>query len=436
MLTNAINILSAIFDLFIMIFYLKILFEKNSQKVTGIPYFLGFFFAEVILFINSIFLMGVHIPIKGIYISALGIGITFFLTFYYDSNIRTRFFVAFSFQAICALTEILCACILVPLLLFTQNIKESNIDPYITTSSKIIALLIILIIDIFLRRKEKKRTLSYNVLILFTPILSLIILLCMPHELFLKKNTSIMCITIISCLTLLNIINYHLLNKVLQIADLKEREKQLNQQIDFQTSKYQQISSAYRSTRSLLHDTKKHFLYIQEGIRDGKEEQVLNYLQESLTHLEQSYSRINTGNLVIDAFISNYMTIARQEAIGYITDIQVESSRIPIEDYDLCVVLGNLLDNSLNATRIIPVPNPRQIEIEIFTSKLEFVIHIKNTRVKTTMDEKSKLHPEELYHGFGITNIQNIVEKYSGTYSCFPEERSFETIIVLPIMAK
>ncbi len=436
MLTNAINILSAFFDMFIMLFYFKIFFKKHAQKVTGIPYFMGFLFAELILFANSILLTDIHSPMKGLYIVVLGITVTFFLALFYETNVRTRFFVAFSFQAICALTEIICACVLVPLLLFTQNMEESNIAPYITTSSKIIAFLIILLIDIFLCRKETKRTLSYNILILLTPILSLIIILCLPFELLFKKNTSMMYIMIASCLILLNIINYFLLNNVLQIADLKEREKQLNQQIDFQTSKYQQISSAYRSTRSLLHDTKKHFLYIQECIKEEKNDQVLSYLQESLTHLEQNYSRINTGNLVIDAFISNYMTIAKQEAIGYITDIQIDSTRIPIDDYDLCVVLGNLLDNSLNATRIIPVPNPRQIEIEIFTSKLEFVIHIKNTRVKTTISEKTKFYPEELYHGFGITNIQNIVEKYSGTYSCFPEERSFETIIVLPIKEK
>lgn len=60
--------------------------------------------------------------------------------------------------------------------------------------------------------------------------------------------------------------------------------------------------------------------------------------------MEQHYIRINTGNLVIDAFVSNYMTIAQNDNIHFDTKIQIIPSRIPTDDYDPCIIIGNLLD--------------------------------------------------------------------------------------------
>ena len=128
------------------------------------------------------------------------------------------------------------------------------------------------------------------------------------------------------------------------------------------------------------------------------------------------------------------MNIAKKEGISFATDIKVVAQRIPTDDYDLCVIIGNLLDNSLNAARVVASPYPRQIRVEIFTSQLEFVIHIENTRELHKETPNVYLNANELYHGYGITNVENLVKKYNGSYSCFPKDRSFETIIAIPIM--
>lgn len=231
----------------------------------------------------------------------------------------------------------------------------------------------------------------------------------------------------------MNIVNYYLLNNVFQVMRLRERENQLIQQIEFQTNKYEQISSAYRNTRSLLHDTKKHYLYIQNCVSQKEYSKVNDYLSEALQHLEHSYSRIHTGNLVIDAFVSSYMEMAKQENIDFITNIQVVAEQIPTDDYDLCVILGNLLDNSINACRLIPPSEKKTIEIELLTLAQEFVIHVTNTQYQNPLKKAPCSTSEELYHGYGVTNIRKLTEKYDGSYSCFSEKQSFETIIVIPI---
>lgn len=158
----------------------------------------------------------------------------------------------------------------------------------------------------------------------------------------------------------------------------------------------------------------------------------MSYLSEVMQHLEQNYACINTGNLVIDAFISNYSEMAKQENIAFHTNIQIIAKQVPTNDYDLCVILGNLLDNSINACRTIFMQNNKLIEVEIYTSKVEFVIHIKNSIDQKTTKRENFSAKEDLYHGYGITNIQKLVEKYKGIYSCFHELQFYETIIVIP----
>ena len=100
-----------------------------------------------------------------------------------------------------------------------------------------------------------------------------------------------------------------------------------------------------------MHDTKKHYFYIEECVKKGNYDVIEDYLKKSMEDIEQSYNRINTGNLVIDAFVSNHMSIAEKENIEFRTDIQVSLSNIQIDDYDFSIILGNLLDNCLNAVK-------------------------------------------------------------------------------------
>lgn len=148
--------------------------------------------------------------------------------------------------------------------------------------------------------------------------------------------------------------------------------------------------------------------------------------------MEQHYIRINTGNLVIDAFVSNYMTIAQNDNIHFDTKIQIIPSSIPTDDYDLCIIIGNLLDidNSLNAAIGIPSPYPRKIYTELFTTELEFIIHIKNTCHPNTQPLHDSQSQHEFYHGYGLANVKSLVKKYDGTYSCFTKDNTFETVII------
>lgn len=100
------------------------------------------------------------------------------------------------------------------------------------------------------------------------------------------------------------------------------------------------------------------------------------YIKESIDVLEASYNLINTGNLVIDSFVSNYIAIAKEQNIEFISDIRVQNYRIPIKDFDLCVIIGNMLENSLHAVNEIN-SNNKLIEIHMYYANEMMVINTK-----------------------------------------------------------
>ena len=227
-----------------------------------------------------------------------------------------------------------------------------------------------------------------------------------------------------------NIVNYFLLQNILKIQELHQIEQNLQKQISYQTGKYQQLSTAYRDTRRLIHDTKKHFFYIKNCVNEKNYDGILPYLEHSIIDMEKTFISINTGNLVIDSFVSNYASIAKQEGIQFRTDIQINPNLITIRDYDLSIILGNLLDNSLAACRKIPLPAPRQITVELITSSQELLIHIENTIDEFSVSSKNEL--ESLNHGYGTKNIESVALLYDGNYSHYTRGGSYHAIVSIP----
>lgn len=425
-------IICAIFDLFILITYIKAALPFKKENISSFFYCISYITAEGILFIFTLILAGEYSPIRGLLTIFLGIITTYIITLFYIATMKYRLLIAVLFQVVLALSEITGAYLVIPFVNLTYPDKSIPLDEIVLMASKFIAFLTVIALKIWWNRKDHNRILSYNLLILTTPLISLFLLLLIPYPSTDNQTKNILTIIVFGCLFLINLVNYYLLDNVLQVMKLREQENQLIHQIDFQTNKYQQISSAYRNTRCIMHDVKKHYLYIQNCIDNGKYNKVMNYLSEVIQHLEQNYACINTGNLVIDAFINNYSEMAKQENIVFHTNIQIIAKQVPTNDYDLCVILGNLLDNSINACRTISMQNDKLIEVEIYTSKVEFVIHIKNSIDPKTTKKGNFSAEENLYHGYGIANIQKLVEKYKGIYSYFHELQFYEAIIVIP----
>lgn len=421
------DIICSIFDMALIIIFFNATMKKRRESVPFWLFLFIFACIEGLLGFLAQFLSYAKQNHSFYIIAGISLLSLFALSFLYEGKFVHRIFAAITFQLFATLAEVFTFLFIK---LFPVETSEKLLGNPVVCSivSKLFLFLFIMITNIVFLKRKKIFSFQYTLLICIMPLVSIIIMMTIPDQFEMVSNPFSLSFIGSAGLLFINVVNYYLLDNILNVNRLQKEKEQLNQQLAFQSTKYQQISTAYRNTRSLMHDTKKHYFYIEECVKKGNYDIIEDYLKKSMEYIEQSYNRINTGNLVIDAFVSNHMSIAEKENIEFRTDIQVSLSNIQIDDYDFSIILGNLLDNCLNACREIQVPAPRQIEVSIRTTSKELLLHISNT-----LSHQAKEHEkDEMVHGYGITNVENITLKYYGTYVYYIERDRYHAIVSIP----
>ncbi|MDQ0494582.1 GHKL domain-containing protein [Paenibacillus brasilensis] len=158
--------------------------------------------------------------------------------------------------------------------------------------------------------------------------------------------------------------------------------------------------------------------------------EALEYIHLTLDRIDNSYQRVNTGNLVIDALVSNTLNIAQVSGIQVKYKVNLQDVNLKIERYDLCVVLGNILDNAVEAAKISGQTGNKCIEIIIFSNKYTLFINVTNTMKDFTCSLYTKKQQPDL-HGNGLTNIRKITERYDGNVSIEAINHRFNIMVTL-----
>ncbi len=279
------------------------------------------------------------------------------------------------------------------------------------------------LIKIFKRQRDYKLNISYYLVMAFIHLISLLIL----NTLFFYAQENSMYIFSAIGILLINITIIYLFDEIIENFQMKDALHQLHKQTDYQSASYQKISNSFQMTKRIIHDTNKHFVYIRACIQTGELEKGLDHISKSLKLMENSYLIITTGNLVIDALLNNAISISNEKNIRIRHQVSINNLDT-FDSYDLCIVLGNILDNAIEAVQLLPIAANRLISIHMFSDVNMLTIHIKNS-YSPVIKKNSKKNAE--LHGVGLLNIQQITEKYGGHLSTIAGE-TFETIVVLP----
>lgn len=427
-----INIINYSFDMFILLVYFDHILQKKKDYVPAPVFYGAFVLTECIIFFTSTLFTGSHNYTSLLITSFISFITTLALCFLYETTTRHRLFTSLLFQIFALLGEGIFSMIITRFKTDILLLNDILLSAVMSLGSKLVLLLLVLICIAFWDRKMKHSIPSYNLMLFVTPAITLFITLSIPSSKLISLNLNSFYISLFTSLIILNIVNYFMLDYIVQLSELRAKNIHMQQQITFQTDKYQQLSAAYRKSRSIVHDTKKHYFSIQSHIKNMEFDRLDEYLKSAITDLENTYAKINTGNLVIDAFVSSYLDIATEEGIRFDTDIHVDPDRIPVKDYDLCVILGNLLDNSLQACHKIVPPLKRYIKIQIFIDDNDvFIIHLGNTYAPNS-DGKGD-SDDSLIHGYGLENVRAITDSYHGMCSMIAGER-YDAYVIVPII--
>ena len=428
MANTMITLLTYAFDLFLILIFFNNTLQNRKANVPGYIFYGSYCIMEALLYVSET-LSGNRSFLLTLSVSFLT---SYALTFLYQSSMRHRLFSAVSFQFFAILGESIFTMLMEMIRPSIFSIDEPSLFIIMSLGSKAALFLLVLLVSLFWHRKFSGQNLNYHIFILATPLASLTVMLFTPLEDIINGHNRTFFLCLYVTLSLLNMLNYWLLVKTFRQEQELHRLRQMETQIAYQKERYAQLSTAYKTNRRLIHDTKKHYFILQEHLKRQEYRELRQYLQISMEEIENTYTEINTGNLVIDAFVSNFKSIARTGGIRFSSTLQVDPDRIPVNDYDLCVILGNLLDNGLNACRKnAAVQNHIALTVTVSENDI-FYIHTENSyhhAEKSTARQKSDFQE----HGYGIANIRNIVEKYHG-FIKYEFGDLFSMDIIIPII--
>ncbi len=242
---------------------------------------------------------------------------------------------------------------------------------------------------------------------------------------------------IFSILSILGILMTNSLVYVLYVNMQKDHAKQLEYSILQQAFKSQEKSVEetkilYQSVRSIRHDLKQHFQVALTMLHSGKINEAVDYMEKyNDTVLDGISNKVFCDNDVVNYIINSKSKICSDRHIKIYIYI---ANEIPeFSDLDMCVLLGNALDNAIEG---VSGDGNNEIYLELRNVDNFFMISVKNTITNSVLEYNPNListKNEKEVHGLGILSMKEVVQKYNGSIEFYESDNKFCCDMLLDI---
>lgn len=224
-----------------------------------------------------------------------------------------------------------------------------------------------------------------------------------------------------------------LLEYLLQRIMKREEDKTIIYQNKLMKQQMDEIENIYMTMRGWRHDYHNHLQSLKGYLSLNKVDQMKNYLNELETDLDSIDTLYHSGNLQLDSILNAKLSIAEKGQIRIHCDASIPP-QLHVSDLDLCVILGNLLDNAIESCRKIKNPDERFIRVYIGILKKQLYISITNATSETVKQRTNHYFTMKRGdHGHGLKRVDQVVKKYDGYLNRQNEPGVFATEIVLPL---
>lgn len=229
---------------------------------------------------------------------------------------------------------------------------------------------------------------------------------------------------------IMNIGTYYMYEKVYDAYREKIKKVVLEKQIVMYQNQFEIIHASRQDMKQLRHDMKNHFLLLEGYLQKEKYAEAQEYIGKLTEKAILSKEYVNTGNDELDSIL-NYQ-LGRADNLHCEADVKIEVPKERIlSDFDLNMLLSNLLDNALEAIE--------KVEVRVLTVRIKYIkrmlyISVYNSYDGSVKREGSKLLTTKVKkegHGIGITCIRSIVDKYQGEMTIQTAEDMFKVDIIL-----
>ncbi|MFZ7121334.1 MAG: sensor histidine kinase [Eubacteriaceae bacterium] len=194
-----------------------------------------------------------------------------------------------------------------------------------------------------------------------------------------------------------------------------------------------EINITIESIRAIKHDMANHLSVISGYIKCEHSDDALDYIKNLSQPLQAIDELLAINHPVVSSILCSKTMLARKRNI----EIKIKNelvSDIKVNDIDLTILLGNVLDNAIEACMNVN-DKEKLIKVHILTNKDNFILECTNTMnsnyIKIEEDKFITSKGDKINHGIGLKNIQSIVKKHFGDVNIKIEDNMFKIETIL-----
>jgi len=231
----------------------------------------------------------------------------------------------------------------------------------------------------------------------------------------------------------INVIVFYLHDKLAASHAARMEAALAAQEKDYYLAQCRMMQESSEQTKAARHDMISHLAAIKGFVSQNKTAALGDYLDTLLGGISAAKPYSDTGNIAFDSIINYKLKNAREENIK--TDIRLTiPPAINIDLADTSIILGNLLDNALDAAAKVP---EKEISLDIEYSRQTLFIHVKNTFDGTVAYSsesgaaEKRIASRKSGGGLGLKNIRSAIAKYNGHMETTHDGGVFSVTVML-----
>lgn len=359
-------------------------------------------YAGYTLVLGILTILSVHLVIREIY-ALLSIMVLSLLL--YKSKLLSAIYATLAFNVMVFFADILCIVVLNWFGITTEAMElGGSARVACIVVAKIIVLIEIQIATRFLPRSDSQVP-RWTLFLIIGQALSICVAALMLHA-SIESNLDETIVLLLSIsLIYLNLVICFYIETIRASFDNIRKKELAEQQLQLQIEQYEREISSRESTRALWHDIKRYMYAMEDLLAAGKTAEATQCLAQTATAISEIHQTVDVGNIVVDGILERALTRIRNTEISLKFDVWI-SEELPIAAVDLNIIMGNTVDNAIDACQTIDGPNTVQLTLR--QNQHTLLYEVQNPIGHPKLPKPGKIH------GYGLRNVRDCVAKYCG----------------------
>ena len=243
-------------------------------------------------------------------------------------------------------------------------------------------------------------------------------------------------LTAVAGFAVVYVLGFYYMVRLLEKESQMQKLRLLHEQTQNQMQLYQSMKKRYEQQRRFSHDYKNQLNCIQGMLENGRTKEAAEYISGLTGSLRYNEMCVNTEHAVVNVMLNQKYQEAFDKGI-VMTIVSGNLSGLSISEEDIVTLLGNLLDNAIEACELLT--ENKVIQFKMVLEEDQLVLSIRNP-VKDAVQIKDKQivtsKQDKFRHGIGLLNVDSVIRKNNGTSVLKCENGWFSFAAMIPLDTK